>query len=65
MIGVLTTELAGHQDLIDQVVLNQTTLYEALQKAGKDPSLVFAVYEALGHCMPVIAPPPGPGNKVL
>lgn len=65
VLGVLANELADRQDLIDQVVLNQTTLYAALQKAGKDPSTVFAVYEAIEQCMPVVAPPPAAGDKIL
>lgn len=65
ILGVLANELSDRQDLIDQVVFNQITLYEALQKAGKDPSTVFTVYEALEQCAPVVAPPPAAGDKVL
>lgn len=55
----------GDSELVDQVIANQITLYEAMTKAGKDPSTVFVVYEALDSCSPVHAPPPAPGGKVL
>ena len=51
--------------MVDSVILGDLTLYEALQRAGKDPSTVFLVNEALEVCVPLQAPPPAPGNKIL
>ena len=46
VIEVLVREL-GQSELVDRVILEQTTLHQALEELRQDPTRVFLIYEAM------------------